>query len=156
MKKSTTIILIVVAAFVAVFLILGATGSTITDVEYDYKIEVTDSFEDKYGNVEKPDPGYQFAILTYHIYNKSYSNGISTNPLTWQMKVNVGGLNYSWSPMETYSHPGYRLIDVPKGSDASGVQVFEVPVGYSASEMKGVLNAIFTYAKIEYNPNLAV
>lgn len=157
MKKSTIIILIVAVAFLAVFLIIGASAvNAPADVEYNYKVEVVDSYIDENGSIETPSAGDQFVILTYHIYNKGYSSGISTNPLSWQMKVNVGGLEYGWSAWHTYLHPGYRLVDIPKGSDAACVQVFEVPAGHQASEMKVTLNAIFTYAKIEYNPDLAV
>ena len=159
MKTATAVILGAGGALifmVVAVMILASPSIPHGEVDYNYTIDVQDSFVDKYGDIEKPSEGKQFAIVKYHIYNRTYNGTVSTNSMTWQMKVSLGGIYYPCAGMHTYEHPGYILIDIPKGSDGVSVQVFEIPAGHTAKEMGIVVDAIFSYATINYNPSLPV
>lgn len=159
MKTSTTVIIIIGAVVVVLggLLVLGAAASTTYgEVEYSYKMEVADSFVGIDGEIETPKAGQQFVILTYHIYNRTCPDPISTNPFTWQMKVILDDVYYTWSSWYTYDHPGYRLIEIPKSTDGTCVQVFTVPAGHTVDEMGIYLDVLFTHTKITYNPALPV
>ena len=159
MQKSTIILLVIVGAVLVLglmFMVGLANSPTGPEVEYNYEVEIVDSFISDHGSVETPSQGKQFAILTYHIYNLSYSKGISTNPFTWQMEISIGGLRYDWSTWYTYLYPGQQTVDVLKGADATSVQVFEIPEGHSLSDLKVSLDTTLIFAKVRYNPDLEV
>ena len=159
MKATTTVIIAVAVALIFVgggLLIFASASHPRGEIYYNYTIDVQDSFVDKYGNVEEADEGKQFAIVTYHIYNKSYVGDISTDPLVWHMDLLLEALQYHYSSWNTISHPKYNLEDIPKGSDAASVQIYEIPAGYTAMDMSIVLYATFTNATVYYDQSFPV
>ncbi|MBE6524492.1 MAG: hypothetical protein E7Z65_06445 [Thermoplasmata archaeon] len=154
MRKAVIILIIAAVAVLGGLLVIGMTASTDPDAEYNYKYETASSFMSDSGYLQTPSEGNQFVILTYHIYNENSSTSITTNPIIWQFKILAGGLEYGSSSM-TFLHPGYKLVDIPKGSDTTCVQVFEIPETYSIKDLS-VSVKILNNLKIEYNNTLAV
>lgn len=119
---------VVVIALVAVA-VGGGSSSSEPDARYNYKVELADHFSwtGSSGGVyaEKPDAGMQYAIITYKVINDK-TDKISTNLLTWEWKITVNSVSYT-SDFDTYSHPGYNLVDVLKGGEATQVIVFQIP-----------------------------
>ena len=159
MKTATAVILGAGGALifmVVAVMILASPSIPHGEVDYNYTIDVQDSFIDKYGDTEKADVGKQFAIVICHIYNKTYDDKVTTNDLIWQMKLTLGGIQYHSSSWHTFLHPKYALIDIPKGSDGVSVWIYEIPTGHTASEMGIDLKVLYTHATINYDPSLPV
>lgn len=132
-KKVIIGIIAVVAVVVIVAAAFAGSSSAPADGRYDYKVELADSFTSSTGYVEHPGAGMQYAILTYKVINDHASN-ISTNPLTWDWTLKAKNLSYSMN-FDTYSHPGYKLVDVNEGGEATQVIVFEVPQDVTISDI---------------------
>ena len=155
MKTSTALLIVGAAVVLGGIIFIVGSSSMSGEVEYNYSIDVQDSFISISGDAVWADHGFQFAIVSYHIYNRTYGDTISTSPMTWQMKVRLDGVEYSNS-LVTVQHPWYNVIDVPKGSDGECVQVFQVPMGHAVDEIDITLDIHFTGARIIYNPDLPV
>ncbi len=130
MKRSTIVILIIVLALLAIFLIIGASGSSDPDVRYNYEDNAVDGFMGKYG-YEKAKEGYVFVIVTIHAYNDR-ADSVSMSPLTWAWRVQAGGIEYS-SDISTFSHPLYKTGKILKGYHERFVIVFQIPQQYASN-----------------------
>ncbi|MDO5861836.1 MAG: hypothetical protein Q4Q58_03470, partial [Thermoplasmata archaeon] len=121
MQKKTKIIIGVVVVLAVILLAAAAmSGSDKTEVRYNYEIELTDSFTSDSGYEVTSGTSTQFAIVTWTVANDSYSSGFSTNSLTFDVELTVGGLTYSTSAY-MFSHPGYVLATIEQGHQASFV-----------------------------------
>lgn len=137
-SKKVIIGAVVVVAIIAVVAIAISGGSDDPEARYNYKVELAPSFqwtgESGTSYDEVADAGMQYAIVTYVVYNDSYDKGVSTNLMTWVWTVSAENLKYT-SDFDTYSHPGYRLVDVGVGGHATQVIVFQVPATLSVDDL---------------------
>lgn len=125
---------IAIVAILAVVVIAASMGSSGPNAHYNYDIELTDTFVDEEGFIERPIDGMQWAILSYTVTNDGYSPYVSTNPLTWEWTLAVNGLTYTYTS-DSYSHPGYDLKEVRKGETDSQTLVFSIPVSFGLSDI---------------------
>lgn len=133
MKTSTTVIIIIGAVVVVLggLLILGAAGSTIPDVRYNYTTELSEGFQGDFSYVT-PEPGNVFVIVVIHAYNDYVSGGVSMSPLTWAWRTIAGNIEYT-SSIHTFSHPMYKSGSIVKGGNERFVIVFEIPKEYGST-----------------------
>lgn len=130
-KALAGIAVVAVIALVAVFAFSGSDGP---DARYNYDIELTDTFINDNGFIERPTDGMQWAILTYTVTNDGYYSDVSTNPMTWEWELMAGGITYTYT-MDTYSHPGYVLSEVDKGETGSQTLVYSIPSSVILSDI---------------------
>ncbi len=128
MKRSTIIVLIIAVAFLAIVLIVGASGSSEPDVRYNYTDEAVEGFMGTHG-YEKAKDGYVFVIVTIHAYNDR-ADSVSMSPLTWAWRVHAGGMEYS-SDILTFLHPLYKSGNILKGYHERFAIVFQIPQQYA-------------------------
>lgn len=130
-KVLAGIAVVAVIALVAVFAFSGSDGP---DARYNYDIELTDTFVNDNGFIERPTDGMQWALLTYTVTNDGYYSDVSTNPMTWEWDLSVNGITYTYT-MDTYSHPGYVLSEVEKGETGSQTLVYSIPSSVILSDI---------------------
>lgn len=147
---SKKVIIGIVAVLVVVVIaaaVIGG-GDDSPEARYNYKVELADSFQwtGESGTVynEKPDAGMQYAILTYTVYNDSYSDAISTNSIIWVWKIVADNIEYS-DNIDTFSHPGYKLVEVQKGGHATQVLVYQIPASLTESDIKVTQDYTWTF-----------
>ncbi|MDO5854062.1 MAG: hypothetical protein Q4Q62_08555 [Thermoplasmata archaeon] len=147
MQKKTKIIVGAVVVLAVIVLLAAAAsggGSSKAEVRYNYSIEVTDSFTTDSGYTASSGTGSDFAIVTWTVANDSYSDGFSTNSLTFDADLTVNGLTYGTSAY-MYSHPGYLLATIEQGHSASFVYVYEVPDGTAVSDIEVSFEYTWTF-----------
>ena len=125
---------IAIIAVLAVVVIAASMGSSGPDARYNYDIELTDTFVNEEGFIERPIDGMQWAILSYTVTNEGYSPYVSTNPLTWEWTLGVNGLTYTYTS-DSYSHPGYDLKEVRMGGTDSQILIFSIPATFGLSDI---------------------
>lgn len=145
-------------AVVAVILLVAAfafSGSDGPDARYDYEVELTDTFVNENGFIERPTDGMQWAILSYTVTNDGYYPYVSTNPMTWEWELTVHGITYTYS-MDTYSHPGYVLSEVDNGETGSQTLVYSIPSSVVLSDITISQEYIIGSPDLERDGNVKV
>lgn len=158
MKKRTKILIGVVVIVIVLIAIVAVAGSDDDDnkVRYNYEIELTKSFTDNSGYTETADAGEQYAIVTWTVANDSYSDGFTNNTIIFYAALVVNGISYHTSSAETWSYPGYALIDIAEGHTASFVYVYEIPdtIVLSDISVDPDYNVLGTEPKMERDTSL--
>ncbi len=134
MKRTTIIgIIAVVIILIAAVAIAGGESNPDKDkVQYDYKVDIANSFSSTVGGSETAPAGSTFAIVHIYVKNIGFDEGMSLNDFVWQWKVSVSGTTYS-PTVSTYLNPEYKgSAEVDVGGETTTVQVFAVPVGTTA------------------------
>lgn len=136
MKKVTIIAIVaVVVVLIAAVALMGESDPDKNKVQYDYTVEIADSFTTKTGYVETAGEGQTYAIVHIYAKNVGYDDGFSTNELIWQWKATVDAVSYS-SSIDGFVHPDYSSsVTLEVGGEFRSVVVFKVPAGTTVEDV---------------------
>lgn len=130
MKKSTIIIICVVAAIIIIggVVTLGAIGKAVTkeDGQFNVKTECATSYN-AYGYTYTPEKGNVFVVATIALKNTDYKDGLSNNPLNFDLEYN--GIKYG------YELADYERVSVMPGHTIVFEICYEVPESVQGQEI---------------------
>lgn len=147
MKKRTKILIgvvVIVIVLMAVVTVAASSDDDKTEVRYNYKVELADSFVTSSGYTETADAGKQYVIVTWTVANDSYDDGFSTNDLIFVTYVTANGLQYR-TTADNYLHPGYKLETITEGHEDTFVCVYEIPSTVQLSDIEVSYDYQWTY-----------
>ena len=131
----------------------GNNNKNPNNAEYNYSLSNTTSFTNRDGGTTKASAGNEFIIATITLKNTNYADGIKSSFAT-MFKLNTGEFTYDYTFTKTYNHPD-RLdpdLTINKGSKATFVLVFEVPIGTTGGTLEW--HGDFYIKKVVYNSSL--
>jgi len=145
-KKS--MIIIGAALLVVVIVAIAATGSSVskTDGAYNYgNMETEDHFTSYTGYGSTPSAGNVYVVMDVVLENQNYKNGISNNPLYFELEI--GGIGYKF-PLSSK-----EIVSVLVGAKITFKLAFEVPSDVNISNASLKWNGI---GKVVHDSNLAL
>lgn len=133
-RKHIAALVVVILAVVAVGIGLASDGEhSSADARYNYVLELTDTIPDTIP-FDASD-GMQYLVVSWTVVNDRYSDGLTTNPLVWIWKATAHGVTYTGS-LGSVIHPGYNLVTVERGGQASSVTLINVPDGLTLDDIR--------------------
>ena len=144
-KKS---MIIIGAILVVVIVAIAATSSSVskTDGSYNYgNMETSSTFTSYTGFSHTASPGNVFIVVDIALENQNYKNGISNNPLYFEL--NIDGIGYKW-PLSSKD-----IVSLSIGAKITFKLAFEVPSGTDISKASVSWNG---FGKVIHDSNLAL